>query len=298
MTTGGSSMPLTPPSKDSVSSLPGLPGETPDATNSLNLSPEEAMKLNEAVPDSTAELVPAKPFFIPDTVASALSRSTAINCLTSAIYYEAAIEAERGQRAVAQVVLNRVRHPAYPNNVCGVVFQGSERSTGCQFSFTCDGSLARRPNPAIWQRVQKIAAQALNGTVEKSVGTATHYHTVWIVPYWAKSLDKVKTVGSHIFYRWTGYWGMRGAFTQRYTGEDLSDLTSANEKDNSILEYDLDEQLSDAQTSFIPKVDPITTPKFVAPSNDGILAGESGITADDTRSPIAADSNTGTLILD
>ena len=66
-----------------------------------------------------------------------------LQCLTEAVYYEARSESEEGQRAVAQVVLNRVRHPAYPNSVCGVVYQGSERVTGCQFSFTCDGALGR-----------------------------------------------------------------------------------------------------------------------------------------------------------
>jgi hypothetical protein len=125
-----------------------------------------------------------------------------------------------GQRAVAQVVLNRLRHPAYPNSVCGVVFQGSERSTGCQFTFTCDGALARTPHPVLWQRARKIAEAALAGFVYKPVGWATHYHTNWVVPYWSSSLVKAAIVGTHIFYRWTGGWGTGPAFRTGYAGAE------------------------------------------------------------------------------
>jgi len=104
----------------------------------------------------------AKPMQIDN---SGVDRTRAQQCLTAAIYYEAASESEAGQRAVAQVVLNRVAHPAYPNTVCGVVYEGSERSTGCQFSFTCDGSLARRPSQLFWDRAKTVARQALAGAV-------------------------------------------------------------------------------------------------------------------------------------
>ena len=287
-------------SGEAVSALPGLPDGVPDIADGLNLSlsSEDAIRLNNAVPDSKGEIVSARPFVVPATVKSQLSRSTAINCLTSAIYYEAATEAERGQRDVAQVVLNRVRHPAYPNNICGVVFQGSERSTGCQFSFTCDGSLGRKPAPAIWKRAQGFAADAISGTVEKSVGTATHYHTIWIVPYWAKSLDKVKTVGSHIFYRWTGYWGKRNAFSQQYAGEDLSEATDEEGEGDAMLELVLDEQVSDEQASFVPELDPIIAPKFEPTPNVATIMPETAITADDNQSSLAADNNNGTLLLD
>ncbi|MGJ3626051.1 cell wall hydrolase [Sphingomonas sp. MMS24-JH45] len=85
-----------------------------------------------------------------------------------------------------QVVLNRLRHPAFPKTVCGVVFQGAERSTGCQFTFTCDGALARQPSPLAWDRARKVAAAALAGAVYRPVGYATHYHTDWVVPYWSE----------------------------------------------------------------------------------------------------------------
>jgi spore germination cell wall hydrolase CwlJ-like protein len=142
----------------------------------------------------------------------------ALDCLTSAIYYEARSEPEDGQRAVAQVVLNRVRHPAFPSTVCGVVFQGSHRRTGCQFSFTCDGSMRGRRQQASWARARAIAAEALSGSVYSLVGNATHYHTTAILPYWAKHLSKSAIVGAHIFYRWAGNAGEASAFRQTYGG--------------------------------------------------------------------------------
>jgi len=141
----------------------------------------------------------------------------ALQCLTQAVYYEAAQEPEAGQRAVAQVVLNRVRHPAFAKTVCGVVYQRFDASV-CQFSFVCDGSLARQPMATLWARARRIAADALAGHVEREVGTATHYHADYVFPRWAPHLAKLAQVGAHIFYRWPGGWGMPGAFTGRYAG--------------------------------------------------------------------------------
>lgn len=133
----------------------------------------------------------------------------ATECLTAAIYHEARSESHSGQRAVAQVVLNRVRHPAFPASVCGVVYQGSTRRTGCQFSFTCDGSLSRRIDPVAWARARQVAETALEGSVYPEIGFATHYHTTAIRPWWAPSLTRVRTIGSHIFYRWSGQLGTK-----------------------------------------------------------------------------------------
>jgi spore germination cell wall hydrolase CwlJ-like protein len=149
---------------------------------------------------------------------SGVDRSRAVECLTAAVYYEARSESDQGQRSVAQVVLNRVAHPSYPGTVCGVVYQGSERSTGCQFSFTCDGSLARRPNPMFWERARSVAATALAGYVEPTVGLATHYHTIAIHPYWAPSLNHIVTVGAHRFYSFRGKAGSAGTFRFAYAG--------------------------------------------------------------------------------
>ena len=139
-------------------------------------------------------------------------------CLTAAIYYEAASESDAGQRAVAQVVLNRVAHSAWPDTVCGVVYQGSARQTGCQFSFTCDGSLARRPSRGGWERAGRIARAALAGTVYQPVGLSTHYHTLAVHPYWAPTLTRTTVIGAHVFYRWPGAAGERAAFAFDYDG--------------------------------------------------------------------------------
>jgi hypothetical protein len=142
----------------------------------------------------------------------------ALECLTAAIYYEARSESRDGQRAVAQVVLNRVRDRAFPKSVCGVVYQGSKRSTGCQFSFTCDGSMNARRNSAAWDRSALIAAEALAGDVYAPVGSATHYHANYVLPWWASSLAQVGQVGAHIFYRWRGAMEKALTFRQHYAG--------------------------------------------------------------------------------
>jgi hypothetical protein len=146
------------------------------------------------------------------------SYATALRCLTQAVYYEAASEPLQGRRAVAQVVLNRVRHPAYPNSVCGVVYQGIERGWGCQFSFVCDGALLRTPSSVLWGQAQGVAQAALTGYVETNVGTATHYHADYVLPKWAFQLAKIQQIGRHIFYRFNGNWGRTTAFNERYSG--------------------------------------------------------------------------------
>ncbi len=178
------------------------------------ISADQARAFNAGVPFSTLPILAAKPFLPSADRLEDYAR--ALECLTAAIYHEAASETAEGQAGVAQVVLNRVRHPAYPNTVCGVVFQGSTRSTGCQFTFTCDGALARTPSVEGWARARAVASAALNGSVAAGVGMATHYHADWVAPYWAERLVKVRQIGSHIFYRWAGTWGLPSAFTGRY----------------------------------------------------------------------------------
>lgn len=165
-----------------------------------------------AVIDSSIQ--PAAPFRL---AGSALDHARALQCLTQAIYYEAASEPDDGQRAVAQVVLNRVRHPAFPATVCGVVFQGSEKR-GCQFSFACDGAMARIPSRAGWARAARVAGAALAGSVFAPVGMATHYHTYAVTPAWNRSLVMTGVFGAHFFHRWKGWWGMTAAFRQSYHG--------------------------------------------------------------------------------
>ncbi|WP_300545669.1 cell wall hydrolase [Maricaulis sp.] len=124
-----------------------------------------------------------------------------IDCLARAIYYEARSEPFVGQLAVAQVVMNRVRHRSYPDSICGVVFEGSERHTGCQFTFTCDGSIMREARGRAWRRSQLVAQHAFMGFGRDVTRHATHYHTVAVDPYWNDNLVRTRRIGTHIFYR-------------------------------------------------------------------------------------------------
>lgn len=200
------------PRSAKVAIAPPLPVIAPVEYRPVSVA--EAIEINAAPPLPERAGPAALPF------ALGPASTAALDCLTSAIYYEAASESDDGERAVAQVVLNRVRHPAFPASVCGVVYQGAERTTGCQFTFACDGALARTPSASGWQRARRIATAALKGYVFKPVGNATHYHANWVVPYWASSLDRAATIGAHIFYRWSGSWGTPRAFFQHYAGSE------------------------------------------------------------------------------
>jgi Cell wall hydrolyses involved in spore germination len=177
---------------------------------------DQARLINASMPFSTAPIAASRPFDLSGS--DPLDRRRALLCMTQAVYYEAGFESLEGRRAVAQVVLNRLRHPAFPKSICGVVYQGA-RDPVCQFSFVCDGSLYRRPALGAWHEAEKIAAAAINGFVEKSVGAATHYHADYVAPYWAPRLAKISKIGAHIFYRWPGSWGSTAAFSGRYLGE-------------------------------------------------------------------------------
>ncbi|MES2137941.1 MAG: cell wall hydrolase [Pseudomonadota bacterium] len=186
---------------------------------------EQALKLNAELPVVAGANPAATPFKFKG---NSTARAQALNCLASAAYYEAGNQDADGERAVAQVVLNRVRHPAFPASVCAVVYQGSTRTTGCQFTFTCDGSLYRQPDSDGWRRAWKIAEAALSGTVYAPVGWATHYHANYVVPYWAATLTKSAVVGAHLFYRWAGGWGQPAIFTKAYSGSEPNALALRN----------------------------------------------------------------------
>lgn len=162
----------------------------------LPLSAEAARAANEAMPFHRERRRAAARYRFRGGDAE---RAQAIECLATAALYEAGDD-RRGQRAVIQVILNRVRARGYPKTICGVVYQGAARDTGCQFSFTCDGSFLRRPVHRGWPSARRAARRALAGEVFAEVGGATHYHTDWMVPYWRNSLVKVARVGTHLFY--------------------------------------------------------------------------------------------------
>jgi spore germination cell wall hydrolase CwlJ-like protein len=174
----------------------------PPVLRMRSMTPDQAVAYNRSVPVTETNDGSALPFLGINMMPT--DRARAVDCLTAAIYYEAASESVQGRRAVAQVVLNRLAMPRFPKTVCGVVFQGAELATGCQFTFTCDGSLRRKPSKSGWNEAREIALAALSGFVEPSVGAATHYHTVWVAPYWSGDMVKVANIGAHIFYSWLG----------------------------------------------------------------------------------------------
>jgi hypothetical protein len=173
-----------------------------------------------------------------------------------------------------------MHHPGYPTSVCGVVYQGSERATGCQFSFTCDGSLARAPAAALWNRSKKIAQAALAGKVFAPVGHATHYHADYVLPYWADSLDKSVQIGRHIFYRIRGVYGNSNAFTQGYAGHEPLPPPKPEE------------------TVIVP---PAAVGEDLASAliDDGVTSGIKDVekVAPVPASPLLADANASTLLL-
>ena len=218
------------------------------------IAPDQAYQQNMAVPAVRGALEQAPAFVLSGDDRFALWRRKAVDCLTAAVFYESASESPQGQRAVAQ------------------------------FTFTCDGSLARRPSREGWARARKVAEQALAGQVEPSVGTATHYHTVFVVPYWSPSLEKLTTIGDHIFYRFAGAWGKRTALRGVYAGED--------EGGADTLEGAQD-VLDDANMSY---TGPASTP-------GGIVAGtlvhpKAELSVPATNATLRVDESRGKLIAD
>jgi hypothetical protein len=123
-----------------------------------------------------------------------------LTCLAQAVYFEARSQSEAGQEAVAQVVLNRTHLAQYAPSVCAVVYQGAERTSGCQFTFVCDGSLRAPDDAWAWRRAMSVARRALAGFVDKPMLGAIHYHAAWMKPYWAPSLTRIRQIGGQVFY--------------------------------------------------------------------------------------------------
>lgn len=202
---------------------------------------ETAEQLNAAIPFSSIPVETMGAFrAIPK---SSAAYATALTCLTQAIYYEAANEPLTGKRGVAQVVLNRLRHPAYPATVCGVVYEGWDRPV-CQFSFVCDGSLQRAPMALQWRQSRDVAEAALAGFVERSVGSATHYHADYVLPRWAYTLAKVSQIGRHIFYRFPGSGGRMATFSARWAAREQIPQVDLARFDEEILPEDATLQLA------------------------------------------------------
>jgi spore germination cell wall hydrolase CwlJ-like protein len=221
---GASCVPAAPEARLALGAPSPLPEQASiaDAAAPQDLSPiplAAAAAANAALELSDAPNPPARSVVL--RAGNPIDQARSLDCLAQAIYYEARSEGEDGQRAVAQVVLNRVRHPAWPNSVCGVVYQGPMRAGGgCQFTFTCDGSLAAAAAGPAWARARRLAAEALAGKTFPGVGHSTHYHTHAVFPHWAPRLWKTAVIGSHNFYRLPGAGGLPQAFVQAYAGRE------------------------------------------------------------------------------
>ena len=200
--------------------VPDLPATGEDTVILSQLAADDAQARNAAVGFAAAGPGKATPFSFRG---SSADRARARDCLALAGMAEAG-GGDGDQRAVMQVILNRVRHPAFAKTVCGVVFEGSQRPTCCQFSFTCDGSLARRYSDAAWRAARARADEMLAGAIDATVGNATHFHANYVYPWWSDKLDKVAQVGPHIFFRWRGFWGTRNALSARYGGGEPDPL--------------------------------------------------------------------------
>ncbi len=168
----------------------------PDAKRARSMTMAEARASNAGVPIVAEARVRAAPYRFRSGPAE---RAQAVDCLATAALYEVGDD-RRGQRAVIQVILNRAQARGFPRTICGIVYQGFDRTTGCQFSFTCDGSFKRRPRHSGWAAARRAARTALAGRVFPDVGRATHYHADWMVPYWRDTMTKVAKVDSHLFY--------------------------------------------------------------------------------------------------
>ncbi|KQO49713.1 hypothetical protein ASF14_14615 [Sphingomonas sp. Leaf257] len=171
-------------------------GTAPKTRPPRTMTMAQARASNARVPIVAAARVRAKPYRFGGGSAE---RAQAVDCLATAALYEVGDD-PRGQRAVIQVILNRARAPGFPRTICGVVYQGFDRTTGCQFSFTCDGSIKRRTRHFGWSAARRVAREALAGHVFADVGRATHYHADWMVPYWRDTMIKVAKVDTHLFY--------------------------------------------------------------------------------------------------
>ncbi len=251
------------------------------------LSPQDAKAFNDSVPFVTGPNPAARPFRIAGDAAS-IARAT--DCLAAAQIYEAGNDPQ-GQRAVAQVILNRLRHPAFPKTVCGVVFEGQERSTGCQFTFTCDGALIRwTPSEVMWRDARALATQALTGRVYKPVGYATHYHTDWVVPYWQSSLDKIAAVHSHLFFRWAGWWGTPPAFNRTVASTEPSVAKLAAISDAHRLGDAMDEA-EDALAAALPLFADL-------PADAQPPPGALSLAQPATLKPLAEDPDTFLVVID
>ncbi|KCZ90827.1 hydrolase [Hyphomonas johnsonii MHS-2] len=210
--------------------------------------------------------------FRPEHIKRAETISAEQKCMAQAVYYESAHEPLNGQLAVAEVIANRVRDHRYPDTACGVVYQGATRTTGCQFTFTCDGALKTPPMGKNWERAKTIAAHVMMNLNVDQTGGATHYHATYVDPIWSAGLIKTDKIGMHIFYRFP-----RGS-------TEWASVRKGYENRRAQLQYasagaDVVTPDTEAATSYIQTVMPVSTaPAAVTTSNRTISNGAPRLT--------------------
>ena len=124
-------------------------------------------------------------------------------CLAEALYFEARGETVKGQFAVAEVILNRVKSERFPSSICGVIKQGTGKRYQCQFTYTCDGYKDTIGEPRAYDRVGKVARAIMDAGDQNLTNGATHYHTTAVNPNWARVYTRTARIGDHLFYRHT-----------------------------------------------------------------------------------------------
>jgi len=176
----------------------------PNEAGAADSVPFDAVIKNGAVdPNVVIPDAPATHAWVNNPLPASVHSESELKCLATAIYFEARGEPEEGQIAVAQVVLNRVKNPTYPNTVCGVVYQNKSKRNRCQFSFACDGRADRITDKAAWEQAEALAKKSVEeqaATFLEEVGSATHYHATYVRPRWAGRMKQTDKIGRHIFY--------------------------------------------------------------------------------------------------
>lgn len=144
--------------------------------------------------------------WVANPVPASARTASQVRCMAEAVYFEARSEPVRGQLAVAQVVINRLKNPTYPGTVCGVVYQNQHMRNACQFSFACDGIREVIHDRDAWVIAEEIARASLNGEAIwlEEIGAATHYHATYVRPSWARQMQRMALIGVHVFYRTYG----------------------------------------------------------------------------------------------
>ena len=161
-----------------------------------------ALDPNVVMPDA-----PATHAWVNNPLPPSVDTASELKCLATAIYFEARGEPEDGQLAVAQVVINRLKNPAYPDTICGVVYQNKNKRNRCQFSFACDGIPERVTEKKAWDQANEIAKAVISGNEYLTeVGHSTHYHATYVYPHWAPRMKKNTKIGLHVFYQFKRGW--------------------------------------------------------------------------------------------